>query len=84
MADCLYTEAELIAKLKALDILMDEATTRSKLDTGQSDSEFSQSLRQMERQYEKYLSMFQTCYPDAYRTMFGKSVIQFRSNKCPY
>ena len=78
----LYTEAELIAKLKELDTAMDDATTRSKLDTGQSDNEFSQSLRQMERQYEKYLSLLQTCFPAAYRTMFGKSVIRFGSGKC--
>lgn len=79
---CLYTEAELIQKLKDLDTAMDDATTRSKLDTGQSDNEFSQSLRQMERQYEKYLALLQTCFPAAYRTMFGKSVIRFGSGKC--
>lgn len=82
MANCLYSESELITKLKDLNTAMDDATTRSKLDTGQSDSEFSQSLRQMERQYEKYLSMLQTCYPASYRTMFGKSVIRFRGNSC--
>jgi hypothetical protein len=82
MSNCLYTEEELIQKLKDLNTAMDDGTTRSKLDTSQSDSEFSQSLRQMERQYEKYLALLQTCYPAAYRTMFGKSVIRFRGNSC--
>ena len=79
---CLYTESELIQKLKDLDTAMDDATTRSKLDTGQSDSEYSISIRTLREQYEKYQGMLQTCFPAAYRTMFGKSVIRFGSGKC--
>ncbi len=79
---CLYTEAELIQKLKDLDTEMDAAETQSELDTGQSEHKFRVSQRTLREQYEKYLAMLQTCFPAAYRTMFGKSVIRFRGNKC--
>ena len=78
----LYTEAELIAKLKELDTLMDDGTTQSELDTGQSESSFRVSQRTYREQYEKYLSLLQQCFPAAYREMFGKSVIRFRGNQC--
>ena len=77
MSNCLYTKEELIEKLKELDEQMDDATTRSDLDSGQSKQSFSVSIRTLEKQYEKYKTMFQNCFPADYRAMFGNSVIKF-------
>lgn len=84
MADCtnLYTDQEIIDKIKAIDTELDEGTTRSELDTGQSKHEYTQSLRQLERQRERYLSMLQTQNPSLYRCMFGNSVIKFGRSTC--
>lgn len=79
MADCtgLYTCDELIAKLKDLNEKLDDAETKSKLDTGQSQHEYTQSVAQLQRQYEKYLAMLKRACPDCYRTIVGPSAIRF-------
>lgn len=78
----LYTCDQLKAKLISLDTEMDTAVTRSGLDTGQSKSDFSRSLRQLERQYEKYMGMLQRQCPDEYKAIAGPSVIKFNGRKC--
>ena len=82
MSNCLYTQDELIAKLKEIDESLDDATTKSEIDTGQSKHNYSTSIRTLREQYEKYLSMFQTCYPAEYRSYFGPSVIKFGRSTC--
>ncbi len=80
----LYDCDELEEKLKALDILMDDATTRSELDTGQSEQKFQVSIRTYREQYEKYLSMLKVQCPDKYHAIVGPSAINFssRNNRC--
>jgi len=73
----LYTSAELIAKLKALDVEMDSAETSSKLDTGQSRHEFTLSINSLKQQYEKYLAMLMQVDPQAYYEIVGPSAIRF-------
>lgn len=84
MASCtsLYTCEELIEKLKDLDSSMDDAVTRSKLDTGQSNHEISQSLAQMQRQYEKYKTLLKRQCPTCYHNIFGPSLVKFREPQC--
>ena len=80
----LYTCDELVDKLKALDVLMDEAETRSELDTGQSEHKFQTSIRTLREQYDKYLKMLKVQCPDKYHAIVGPSAINFssRNNKC--
>ena len=74
---CLYTSTELIAKLKDLDSQMDDATTKSDLDTGQTKHEITISIRTLREQYEKYKGMLKRCDPAAYKCFFGSGAIRF-------
>lgn len=78
---CLYTEDEIVAKLKELDEKMDEGITQSRLNTSQTDHQMSFSIRQAERQYEKYKSLLHRCYPATYLSMFGSNVIKFKGRQ---
>lgn len=76
--NCLYTSAEIIAKIKTIDTTLDDAVTGSTLDNGQTKSDLRFSTRTLREQKEYYLSLLQQCYPAVYQEYFGKSVIQFR------
>lgn len=78
----LYTCDELVDKLKALDTLMDEAETRSEIDTGQSEHKFQTSIRTLREQYNKYLAMLKVQCPDKYHAIVGPSVIKFGGSNC--
>ncbi|MCK5614777.1 hypothetical protein KAR91_73630 [Candidatus Pacearchaeota archaeon] len=78
---CLYTSAELIQKLKDLDTKLDSGVTGSSLDTSQTKHDLKLSIRAARDQYQKYKSMFQSCYPSEYREYFGSSVIKFVGRK---
>ena len=78
----LYTCDELVIKLKDIDTQLEDGTTRSKLDTGQTQNEFTQSLRQLERQYEKYLQMLSVQCPETYRDIVGPSVLKHGKGRC--
>lgn len=78
----LYTSAELVAKLKELDELMDSAVNSTELDTGQSRHSVKLSVQQIQRQYEKYLSLLQQIDPQTYMETFGPDVIRFGGREC--
>jgi len=74
----LYKSAELVIKIKAIDVQLDDATSESELDTGQSRHKFRISTTALQSQRERYLSMLQTVDPATYRDICGPSVIRFR------
>lgn len=78
----LYTDDELIQKLKDINDDLDDAISKSKLDTGQSEHEVSQSLRVLREQYEKYLLMLKRQNPAKYRCIAGAPAIQYRGGRC--
>lgn len=78
----LYTETELIAKIKAIDTQLETAVTESDLDTGQSKHSFRVSVDAMRKQRETYLSLLQANFPETYREYFGNSVINFGGRSC--
>lgn len=78
----LYTDEELIEKLKEIDIELDEAVSKTSLDTGQSKHDITISVRTLREQYEKYSSMLQVQNPELYRCTFGNSVIKSRGYRC--
>ena len=78
----LYTSAELIEKLKALDEEMNSGLSESSIDTGQTKTSLRYSVFQLQRQYEKYKAMLQQVDPDSFKEIFGPSVLQFRSASC--
>ena len=85
MSDCttgLYTCDELLQKLRDLNDQLDSAETRSKLDTSQSEHEFSISVRTIREQYEKYLSMLKIQCPDCYHRIKGPSIVKFGGRPC--
>ena len=78
MAVCsLYTDDELVQKLKDLDSELDSAISSSELDTGQSRHQIKMSIRTLREQYEKYKAMLMRQNPTLYRCTFGHSVIKF-------
>jgi hypothetical protein len=78
----LYTESELIAKIKKIDEQLESAVTVSDLDTGQSKHSFRTSVDAMRKQRETYLALLQTNFPEIYREYFGFSVINFGGRSC--
>lgn len=78
----LYTCDELIQKLKDLNDRLDDATTKSKIDTSQSSHEYSESIRTLREQYDKYLSMLARQCPSKYRAFMGPDVIRFGGSSC--
>lgn len=61
---CIYTEAELLEKIKAIDIKLEKAIQSSKLDTSQASQSFSIMPSELTRQRNYYLRMYQQCYGD--------------------
>ena len=59
---CIYTEAELLEKIKALDIKLEKALQSSKLDTMQASQSFSIMPSELTKQRNYYLRMYQQCY----------------------
>ena len=83
MANCtLYTDEELIEKIKEIDIALDEAVTRSEIDTSQSKHSYSVSVRQLERQRLYYLNLLKNQNRACYNSIVGPSVIKYGSGKC--
>ena len=80
--NCLYTAAELIEKIKALDVLLDEGSVSDMLDTGQTKHDMRFSVRAYREQKEAYTALLQKCYPATYKSYFGSSVLKFRGPGC--
>jgi len=59
---CLYTEAELIEKIKALDAQLEKAIQSSKLDTNQGSQSFAIMPSELRRQRAYYLDLLNRCY----------------------
>ena len=59
---CIYTEAELLEKIKAIDIKLEKALQSSKLDTMQASQSFSIMPSELTKQRNYYLRMYQQCY----------------------
>lgn len=76
----LYTEAELVANIKEIDLTLNGGLTNSKIGTGQTDHEINLSLAQMQKQRNYYLGLLQRAYPATYKSFFGPSVINFRGH----
>ena len=55
----MYTEAELIAKIKAIDVKLEEAISSSKLDTSQTSHTFEIQVAELRRQRDYYTGMLQ-------------------------
>lgn len=59
---CIYTEQELIAKIKELDIRLDKSIQSSKLDTNQASQSFSIMTNDIKRQRDYYIRLYTQCY----------------------
>lgn len=59
MAMQIYTNAELLAKIKALDLELEAATTESRLDTQLNEHEWHESIAEKRKQRDMYFRMLQ-------------------------
>lgn len=59
MADTLYTTAELVVLIKALDVKLAEGFTQGRLDTGMSEQEWRASVAEMRQQRDYYYKLWQ-------------------------
>lgn len=59
---CLYTEAELIEKIKAIDTQLEKAIQSSKLDTNQGSQSFAIMPSELRRQRSYYADLLNRCY----------------------
>lgn len=73
----MYTEEELITKIKDIDTSLGGGLIGSKLGTGQTDNEITLSLAQMQKQRNYYINELQRSYPDTYRSYYGSGVTRF-------
>lgn len=82
MCNYLYTDDELIEKIKEADTQLSSGLSKSELDTSQTKNSVTISVRTIERQKEYYMGLLQTQNRELYNCMFGTSVIQFKGNHC--
>jgi len=73
----LFTDEELIIKIKEIMLELDSAVTSSDLDTGQSKHGFKISIRTQREQLERYLAMLKKQNPTMYYSFNPPSVVQF-------
>jgi hypothetical protein len=78
----LFTDEELITKIKSLMTELDDAVTSSELDTSQSKHSFKVSIRSQREQLERYLTMLKNQNPTCYYEFNPPSVIDFGSSGC--
>ena len=56
----LYTEAELVAKIKAIDTQLDECYSSSRLDTSQTSHSFDKQISELRKQRDYYMLTLQS------------------------
>jgi len=78
----LYTDDELVDKIKEINVSLDEAISKTDLDTGQSKHEVSQSLRTLREQREYYINLLYNQNPSLAACIAGEQVIQYRGRRC--
>lgn len=83
MADCtLYTDQELIDKIKEIDIELNSGVTGSTLDTSQSKHSYQVSVRTLREQREYYKTLLQRQNPTCYNQIFGPSIVKYGRGQC--
>jgi len=78
----LYTDDEIIEKIKAIDTELLAGISKSEIDTTQTKNSVTISLRTLREQREQYMSMLQQQNRALYNSMFGSSAIKFKGNHC--
>lgn len=78
----LYTDQELIDKIKEMDTQLSVGVTKSEIDTTQTKNSVSISIRTIREQREYYSSLLQSQNRALYNSIFGSSAIAFRGNHC--
>lgn len=78
----LYTDTELIEKIKEIDTQLSNAVSKTTLDTTQTKSEISISVRTLREQRERYSSLLQQQNRSLYNSIFGNSAIKFKGKHC--
>ena len=63
---CIYTKAELISKIQAIDTQLESAVSMSSLDSGQGKSTFQVNIQGLNNQRNRYCRMLQQFYPSDY------------------
>jgi hypothetical protein len=63
---CIYTKTELITKIKAIDLELNEAIESSKMDTNQTSSSYMVDVGEKTKQKNYYYAMLQQFYPGKY------------------
>lgn len=74
----LYTDQELIDKIKELNVQLDGAVTKSSIDTTQTKNEVSISVRTIREQRQNYMVMLQQQNRSLFNQCFGSSARRFK------
>ncbi|MHA1379321.1 MAG: hypothetical protein ACTSRG_13135 [Candidatus Helarchaeota archaeon] len=78
----LYTDNELVEKIKAIDLQLESAISKTEIDTSQTKNSVSISVRSLREQRERYESMLQAQNRALYNSIFGPSAIAFKGKYC--
>ena len=63
---CIYTQTELLTKIKAIDTKLEAAVNAPKLDTNQGSQSFQVDILNLTNQRDRYYRMLQQFYPGDY------------------
>lgn len=74
----LYTDTELVEKIKEIDTQLSTGVSKTSLDTTQTKSEVSISVRTLREQRDYWLVLLQQQNNSLYQSIMGKSVIKFK------
>lgn len=64
--DCIYTQTELLIKIKTIDTKLEAPVNSSKLDTNQASQSFQIDITNLKIQRDWYYRMLQQYYPGDY------------------
>ena len=78
----LYTDNEIITKIKEIDTQLMTGITKSEIDTSQTKNSVSISVRTLREQREYYSALLQEQNRSLYNSIFGSSAIAFKGRYC--
>ncbi len=81
MATTKYTRLEIIAKLEAIELRLEEGVSSTELDTGQTKSKVVYNFKQSRFALEHWKGLLKRNYPIEFRKRYGAGVISGYTNR---
>ncbi len=76
-----FTKAQIIAKLDAIELRIEEGVSSTELDTGQTKTKVVYNLKQSRYMLELWKGRLKRDYPIEYRKRYGATMISVYTNR---